>query len=293
MKRKKDKSIKKYISIFVTLILGEGALIISLLTGLIHPLTVVETTTENLSSIILSETQVEAEVDDLDEAEVEENYIPTVEEVDGGQIYQDILDSINAKGAYYNTSTYTAFIKDTEKRCVVEGNRYGAQCVSLAQAFWTNYAGRAISTCNTGAARGIWKCAEYNAGNEYKLITDPKKIQAGDWIITDGGTYGHVAMSVGEYKNGYIAVYGENQGGVKCSEGGSQPNIINLSMKTFLGAFRPKTYEKSLKKYYKVKKGDNLTKIAKKYKSTVKQLVKWNKIKNPNIIYVGQKLRVK
>lgn len=45
--------------------------------------------------------------------------------------------------------------------------------------------------------------------------------------------------------------------------------------------------------YYVVKKGDNLTKIAKKYKTTVKQLVAWNKIKNPNLIKVGQKLRVK
>lgn len=45
--------------------------------------------------------------------------------------------------------------------------------------------------------------------------------------------------------------------------------------------------------YYIVKKGDNLTKIAKKYKTSVNQLVKWNNIKNPNLIKVGQKLRVK
>lgn len=45
--------------------------------------------------------------------------------------------------------------------------------------------------------------------------------------------------------------------------------------------------------YYVVKSGDNLSKIAKKYGTTVNQLVKWNNIKNPNLIYVGQKLRVK
>lgn len=45
--------------------------------------------------------------------------------------------------------------------------------------------------------------------------------------------------------------------------------------------------------YYIVKSGDNLSKIAKKYGTTVNQLVKWNNIKNPNLIYVGQKLRVK
>lgn len=47
------------------------------------------------------------------------------------------------------------------------------------------------------------------------------------------------------------------------------------------------------KEYYIVKKGDNLTKIAKRYKTTIKQLVEWNNIKNPNLIKVGQKLRVK
>lgn len=45
--------------------------------------------------------------------------------------------------------------------------------------------------------------------------------------------------------------------------------------------------------YYTVVKGDNLTKIAKKYGTTVNQLVAWNNIKNPNLIYAGQKLRVK
>lgn len=45
-------------------------------------------------------------------------------------------------------------------------------------------------------------------------------------------------------------------------------------------------------KYYIVQSGDNLTKIAKSYKTTVKNLVAWNKIKNANLIYKGQKLIV-
>ena len=47
------------------------------------------------------------------------------------------------------------------------------------------------------------------------------------------------------------------------------------------------------KEYYTVKSGDNLTMIANKYGTTVNQLVAWNNISNPNLIYVGQKLRVK
>ena len=43
---------------------------------------------------------------------------------------------------------------------------------------------------------------------------------------------------------------------------------------------------------YTVVKGDNLTKIARAYGTTVSQLVAWNGIKNPNYIVVGQVLNV-
>ena len=45
--------------------------------------------------------------------------------------------------------------------------------------------------------------------------------------------------------------------------------------------------------YYTVVSGDNLTKIANRYGTTVNQLVSWNNIANANLIYPGQKLRVK
>lgn len=45
--------------------------------------------------------------------------------------------------------------------------------------------------------------------------------------------------------------------------------------------------------YYYVKSGDNLTNIAKKHGTTVAALTSLNKIKNPNLIYPGQRLRVR
>lgn len=44
---------------------------------------------------------------------------------------------------------------------------------------------------------------------------------------------------------------------------------------------------------YTVKRGDNLTKIARKFGVTVSDLVRWNNIKNPNLIYPGQKLLIR
>lgn len=46
--------------------------------------------------------------------------------------------------------------------------------------------------------------------------------------------------------------------------------------------------------YYQVKKGDNLTKIAKKYNTTINKIMRLNpSIKNANVIYTGQTIRVK
>ena len=50
--------------------------------------------------------------------------------------------------------------------------------------------------------------------------------------------------------------------------------------------------EKGKQPTYTAQSGDNLTKIAKKYNTTVDQIVKWNNIKKPDEIQVGQVLKV-
>ena len=45
--------------------------------------------------------------------------------------------------------------------------------------------------------------------------------------------------------------------------------------------------------YYTIKKGDTLSGIAKKYDTSVNELVKLNNIKDPDKIYAGDKIRVK
>lgn len=45
--------------------------------------------------------------------------------------------------------------------------------------------------------------------------------------------------------------------------------------------------------YYTVQSGDNLGKIAIQFDTTVDQLVAWNNIANPDLIYAGQTIRVK
>jgi lysozyme len=51
--------------------------------------------------------------------------------------------------------------------------------------------------------------------------------------------------------------------------------------------------EGSKPEYYTIQPGDTLSGIALKFGTSVKQLQVWNNIKNANIIYAGQKIRVK
>ncbi|MBR3544742.1 MAG: LysM peptidoglycan-binding domain-containing protein [Oscillospiraceae bacterium] len=44
---------------------------------------------------------------------------------------------------------------------------------------------------------------------------------------------------------------------------------------------------------YVVQAGDTLSAIAKKYNVTLEQLMKWNNIKNPDILTIGQRLVIK
>lgn len=44
---------------------------------------------------------------------------------------------------------------------------------------------------------------------------------------------------------------------------------------------------------YVVQAGDTLGALARKYNVTIEQLMKWNNIKDPNLLTVGQRLVVK
>lgn len=55
----------------------------------------------------------------------------------------------------------------------------------------------------------------------------------------------------------------------------------------------PNKPKNNIIKVYVVKKGDTLIKIANKYGTTYQKLAKDNNIKDPNIIYVGQKIKIK
>lgn len=254
--------------------------------------------------------------------DIEVDGIPTVEAVDAGGPVVDaessddlsILDDGEEHGLgayiYAPTESAAAFKNYTIGKCLNTDNAYGAQCWDLADVYWQNYAGRRAQTCGTGAAKGMTNdgCWQKNAGDDFVMIWDAKDLQAGDWLIFGNGQYGHVGMALGAYNNGYITLLGQNQGGDKCDGGGSSTNIVNISLKHFTGAFRPKAYivqpepapkPEQKNDGYIVQKGDTLGAIIRKMgwysgdklfgdDGYAQKVAEANGIANRGLIYPGQ-----
>ncbi|MEK5323382.1 LysM peptidoglycan-binding domain-containing protein [Aeribacillus sp. FSL M8-0254] len=70
------------------------------------------------------------------------------------------------------------------------------------------------------------------------------------------------------------------------------PDLIFVGQKLKVPG-KPKANTTTAARYHVVQKGDTLWEIAKKYGTTVDKLVNLNKIKNPDLVYPGQKIRVK
>lgn len=272
---------KKYLGLVVVVVLAlfSGAGI----DFAIRPTENGEFTIETSFSLHLSDVQKPALIETENEEILDENIV-TVEEVGGNQILQE-CDNLDECGLgayiYAPTETPTAFKDYMLGKCENFDNFAGSQCVDLSAIFWMNYTkdGRIFSTCGTGMAKGAWNCKEYNAGDDFELIYDKEDLQLGDWLIFSSGQYGHVGMAMGSYNNGYISLLGMNQGGKPCEGGGSATNIINISLNSFVGAFRPKSYIKpepvepvipiSNCEYWHVLEGDTMSKIMLECEGTV------------------------
>lgn len=166
--------------------------------------------------------------------------IPTIEGIDGGKFEEEVPDL--GQGETYDISTPDGFYNSVIGKCIDLDHKYGAQCMDGFAAFHHQYTDRWLSTAATHAAKGLWTDREKNAGDDYELIYNVNDVKSGDWVVWSTGQYGHVAMAMSGVHDGYITVIGENQGGPSCSGGGAAFNVINLSVKGFSGAFRPKIY---------------------------------------------------
>ena len=259
-KKSKKESAKRisHFRLFLSISIVVPLAVILAVVGIIcnnKPSEIIENVVDTIeTNYKISENPVPAYIQDDRGGITEDNSIPTMEEVDGGQ-FEDKDTGVSTTEAQYNdlgwsewydTSTPEAFKNATLNRCIIANNYYGAQCVSLARVFWWSYADRDVSTCGTGMAKGMMNCSAENAGDDFEVYGADSKdeIQAGDWLVFTGGQYGHIGMALGPVVNGYVTLLGENQGGRACEGGGAATNIINLNIKNLIGFYRPKAYIK-------------------------------------------------
>lgn len=246
MKKQLKKQLKKYLPI--------GAGLIAAIVATIFGINVIFTQTPDGGFVLQVGTTIEyasekmPTIIETSDGVIEVTDEPaTVSYVDSGKIDECPEESMEcAKGANVppmDISTPETVYNSVINQCVDFDGAYGSQCFDLMAYFHYLYTGRWLSANGTGAAYGIWDAREYNnQGNEYELIYDAGQLQAGDWVIFHNGYYGHVGMALGGYNNGYVALLGTNQGGAGCPGGGAVANVINMSLASFSGAFRPRIW---------------------------------------------------
>lgn len=158
------------------------------------------------------------------------------------------------------------------------------QCWDYADYFWLYQVGRAFVTKSGGKAsvRDSWTVSrKVNAGNEFELITDKKKLKVGDWVIFNGGGDGHVGIVKSISKTGVsVMLQGENQPSMYV-------NVINRTLSDFLGAFRYKAWHKTEQKPNTEKGLPKSVKIGDKVKTSLSHDVYGKKL-NLKIINDGQ-----
>lgn len=125
---------------------------------------------------------------------------------------------------------------------------------------------------------------KYGNGDTRKIVLGNRynEVQA----LVNGGTKKSIStiadeVIAGKWGNG-------NDRKNKLQAAGYDYNAVQTEVNKKLGSGSGRSAQ-----YYTIKSGDTLSGIAQKYGTTVKQLQNWNGIKNANVIYAGQKIRVK
>lgn len=192
------------------------------------------------------------------------------------------------------------FVRKYNLKSVDVDGYYGAQCWDLVAEYSRHVVGvpgknypYGLPTGN-GCACGVYGLFKDPLKKYYKKIKYAKghKPQAGDivvWNCSLPGGYGcgHIAIVLTASKKSFTS-FDQNWGGKYAHKVGHDYWHV-------VGFLRPKkNIRKKRKKYYKVRPGDYLIRIAGRFGITYRKLRKLNpNIKQPNKIYPGQKVRVK
>jgi LysM repeat protein len=191
-------------------------------------------------------------------------------------------------------------------------NTQGYTVDQLTEAFMWNYEGPAFSSGNDSLADRQAFAAQCLStldwtGTGGTPTPSNRHVQtvatSAQYQYEKAGTLGNMTyyeVKSGDSLSSIAKKYGVDMGTIFNVEVTPIPNKNNLKVgqvlivpKATIKDTAKTVTVKALPVYYTVKSGDNLSHIAATYKTTAAKLQALNNIKNPNLIKVGQKLRVK
>lgn len=136
----------------------------------------------------------------------------------------------------------------------------------------------------TKGSNGRWGCGSgytflgfiYNPAVEDEPQTSSPNFTSNDIVYT---------VAKGDTLRKIASKYGTTYQKLATYNNISNPNLIRVGQEIRIPS-------PELPSVHTVQKGDTLTKIAAKYGTTTSALIAHNKISNPNVIYIGQKIKI-
>ena len=109
---------------------------------------------------------------------------------------------------------------------------------------------------------------------------------------SSGGNDLVYTVKAGDTLSAIAKKYGTTYQALASYNGISNPNVINVGQKIKIPGAGSGSTSTGGEVVYTVKAGDTLSAIAKKYGTTYQKLASYNGISNPNVINVGQKIKI-
>lgn len=208
-------------------------------------------------------------------------------------------------GAYYFTGPSCTTASEGRKEAqkfleIIKGCKFEypvAIDVEAQRASKTHITDAVIAFCEEMENHGYYICVYGSTVAGFKDRMDTPRLVAYDKWVADyrgkcyfDGNYGIWQFSSSNHIDG---INGRVDGDYSYRD---YPTIIkNAGLNGFTKDSKPEEKPKEEEIYYTIQKGDILSAIAKKYKTTAKKIQKLNpdKIKDINLIYAGDTIRVK
>ena len=156
-----------------------------------------------------------------------------------------------------------------------------------------------IMSASTSTLVSETKAGKYGNGDTRKIALGSRYNEVQNQINKGYSSSGGSSSTTYTVKSGdtlseIAAKYGTTTSALASANGISNPNKIYVGQKIKIpGKGGISSGGGSSKQYYTIKSGDTLSGISARYGTSVSTLCSWNGIANANLIYAGQRIRVK